>query len=558
MNSGNHDGATEPGAQARLAFKDVIRIPGASWLRLVFNSYHLADLYTPPVSNLDSVDISADPTSSYILMTSLEDGATQRLDATSISQWRNSSAFFNGEAIEIELHVAPGDRGIFFETKEVMAGIPQVQTDARMSKSTAIQEICGTDDRVPSTDAAIGRTVQVVSGDSLAWCTGWIASNGAHLTAGHCAQPTSDLVVLEFNVRASDADGTPNFSHPDSQYSVIASSIVSDDDVGFNHFGKDWAVFDCYSNSNTGLLPVEAQLAFYRMSIDSDPSTLRITGYGDAAGSLNKTQQTATASAVADDENYDSANDVYWILQVDVKDGVSGGPIIVNGTNLTIGVLTDGACQTFDHFQNYGTGFENNEFEAAIQNFPGANITYADAGHDIATEDGTVFRPYDTIGEAVSAAAAGETISVVTGYYNEAVTISKAITFHIPVGGITIGASGPSASVQQFADAEAEEVEETDPALPSVYALHNAYPNPFNPTATIRYDLPEPAEVRLVIYNLLGREVVRLAEGHMAPGYHAALWHGRDATGRPVPSGLYIARLVTPKYVKSIKMILLK
>ncbi len=97
-----------------------------------------------------------------------------------------------------------------------------------------------------------------------------------------------------------------------------------------------------------------------------------------------------------------------------------------------------------------------------------------------------------------------------------------------------------------------------DPALPSVYALHHAYPNPFNPTVTIRYELPEPAEVRLIVYNLLGREVVRLAEGHMAPGYHAAVWHGRDATGRPVPSGLYIARLVTPKYVKSIKMILLK
>ncbi|MCH7575375.1 MAG: M4 family metallopeptidase [Candidatus Marinimicrobia bacterium] len=96
------------------------------------------------------------------------------------------------------------------------------------------------------------------------------------------------------------------------------------------------------------------------------------------------------------------------------------------------------------------------------------------------------------------------------------------------------------------------------PGIPSVYALHHAYPNPFNPTVTIRYDLPEPVQVRLVVYDMLGREVARLVKADMAAGYHAALWHGRDATGRPVASGLYIARLVTPKYTKSIKMILLK
>ena len=97
-----------------------------------------------------------------------------------------------------------------------------------------------------------------------------------------------------------------------------------------------------------------------------------------------------------------------------------------------------------------------------------------------------------------------------------------------------------------------------DPALPTVYALHNAYPNPFNPTVTIRYELPEPAEVSLIVYNLLGREVLRLVHGRVDAGYQTAVWNGRTSAGTGAPSGMYIARLVTPKYTKSVKMVLLK
>ncbi len=53
-------------------------------------------------------------------------------------------------------------------------------------------------------------------------------------------------------------------------------------------------------------------------------------------------------------------------------------------------------------------------------------------------------------------------------------------------------------------------------------------------------------------------EVTRLVGGYLEPGYHEVMWDGRDANGRSVPSGIYIARLVTPEYTKSIKMVLLK
>ncbi len=90
------------------------------------------------------------------------------------------------------------------------------------------------------------------------------------------------------------------------------------------------------------------------------------------------------------------------------------------------------------------------------------------------------------------------------------------------------------------------------------YSLIQNYPNPFNPASTIRYDLPQASAVSLVVYDILGREVARLVDGHREPGHHKAQWVGRDKNGRSVPSGIYIARLVTPDYTKSIKMVLLK
>jgi hypothetical protein len=88
---------------------------------------------------------------------------------------------------------------------------------------------------------------------------------------------------------------------------------------------------------------------------------------------------------------------------------------------------------------------------------------------------------------------------------------------------------------------------------PSHFMLSQNYPNPFNPVTTIGYDLPLASEVRLTIYDLLGREVTGLVDGYMEPGHHEVQWNGQQ-----LPSGIYIARLVTPEYSKSIKMVLLK
>ena len=61
-----------------------------------------------------------------------------------------------------------------------------------------------------------------------------------------------------------------------------------------------------------------------------------------------------------------------------------------------------------------------------------------------------------------------------------------------------------------------------------------------------------------VVYDVLGREVIRLAAGNYPAGYWNLVWNGHDKFGGAVPTGIYIARMVTPKYTKSIKMLLLK
>ena len=99
---------------------------------------------------------------------------------------------------------------------------------------------------------------------------------------------------------------------------------------------------------------------------------------------------------------------------------------------------------------------------------------------------------------------------------------------------------------------------ETADALPGEFALHQNYPNPFNPSTTLSFDLPRAADIRVVVYDLLGREVVRLVEGREEAGYRQVVWNGRDRRGRALPSGMYIVRMMAPGYSRSIKMLLLK
>jgi hypothetical protein len=97
-----------------------------------------------------------------------------------------------------------------------------------------------------------------------------------------------------------------------------------------------------------------------------------------------------------------------------------------------------------------------------------------------------------------------------------------------------------------------------DAFIPDVFALYQNYPNPFNPVTTISYDIPEASDVRLVVYNLVGQPVRVLVNGFQNPSRYTLAWNGLSDNGLPVSSGIYIYRLESESFVKTMKMMYLK
>ncbi len=95
--------------------------------------------------------------------------------------------------------------------------------------------------------------------------------------------------------------------------------------------------------------------------------------------------------------------------------------------------------------------------------------------------------------------------------------------------------------------------------VPKQFALHQNFPNPFNPETTLRFDLPNGGKVDIEIYNVLGQRVRRLLSAQdFEAGQHSLKWHGRDDSGHQLASGVYVVRLRSAGFVKSRKLMLLK
>jgi len=94
---------------------------------------------------------------------------------------------------------------------------------------------------------------------------------------------------------------------------------------------------------------------------------------------------------------------------------------------------------------------------------------------------------------------------------------------------------------------------------PDDYKLGNAYPNPFNPITNINFSLPISKEISVIIYNMLGQEVIRLIDNQtLTSGYHEVAWNGLDVQGKPVASGTYIYTLRYGNFQQSKQVTLLK
>ena len=95
-------------------------------------------------------------------------------------------------------------------------------------------------------------------------------------------------------------------------------------------------------------------------------------------------------------------------------------------------------------------------------------------------------------------------------------------------------------------------------SVPTDYILRQNYPNPFNPRTVIQYEMPTQGRVTITIYDILGREVVRLVAAVQGPGYKTITWDAKNEVGLAVGAGLYFYQLKTAAYVNTKKMILVR
>ena len=94
--------------------------------------------------------------------------------------------------------------------------------------------------------------------------------------------------------------------------------------------------------------------------------------------------------------------------------------------------------------------------------------------------------------------------------------------------------------------------------IPNEYALHQNFPNPFNPTTTIRYDLPNEEDVSIIIFDVTGRNIRSLINQNQSAGYHRIQWDAKNDLGEPVSAGMYIYILYAGDHRSVKKMVLLK
>lgn len=323
LESGMYDGSGELNGTPKNVFTGFIDLHEVPWVQLHFSDYNLGK-------------------GSYVIIKSLQDNLWQKLDAVSIKQWQSYSAFFNGGAVEINLFVAPIDRQVFINIDEINVG--------EWANGISIESQCGpTDDRVLSYQPATARLLNV-------GCTSWIIPNGKFVTAGHCLDGQSATIV-EFNVPLSLPNGTIQHPGPEDQYSVDpASKIFVNGGIG-----NDWGVFAVFPNSITGLMPKEAQNAFWPLVQNLGPDSIRITGYGVDYNDpiYNQVQQTHIGPNAGS-----SGTTMRYVT--DTEGGNSGSPVIDGLTNIAVGVHTHGGCSTSGG-NNNGTSLFNTAFWNAVE-----------------------------------------------------------------------------------------------------------------------------------------------------------------------------------------------
>jgi flagellar hook assembly protein FlgD len=94
--------------------------------------------------------------------------------------------------------------------------------------------------------------------------------------------------------------------------------------------------------------------------------------------------------------------------------------------------------------------------------------------------------------------------------------------------------------------------------IPQERVLISSYPNPFNAGTQIKIDLPRSGETTLIIFNARGENLRTLTQSYLEQGNHTFSWQGKDAQGKDLPAGVYLARIESSGHIATSKLLLLK
>ncbi|GAB4383370.1 MAG: hypothetical protein Kow0022_03030 [Phycisphaerales bacterium] len=322
-----------PGSGVQRVFEGVVRSDGAMWVRIRFDLIELSG----EIGDADA---------SYLLLTSEADGAVQQLYAQHVAQWALRSAYFNGDAIRVELFAAPGTGRSRVRVHSLEVGEPGFLD----------RSLCGsTDDRVLDYAPAAARMLP-------GYCTAWLVNNRPYglVSAGHCVPPEGS--VVQFNVPLSTIGGSMRHPPPEDQYPVDPDSIQTQQ--GAVAPGNDWLYFGVFANCNTGLSPLAAQGMSYETATTVPPvdgRQVRTGGYGTVIlpvpllyNYVYKSDVGPLVGVVGNNVRYQS----------DTTSGDSGSAVIDQTTGLAIAIHTNGGCNTNGF--NRGTATKHADFRAAL------------------------------------------------------------------------------------------------------------------------------------------------------------------------------------------------
>lgn len=290
-------------SKQKVVWQDTIRTSNVAWMRLYLGETYLEE-------------------GSFIRVTSLLDGAVQELDADMLAVWGNTTAYFNGDAVKIELVAAP-----FSVDNEVTVQRYAFET-GRADRGEGNCGICGPDDRSPSSNNNFARLMPVGCSATL------YNEESCMVTAGHCLGQSNS--VVQFNVPDSNSDGSTNNPPPGDQFPVLSESGLN---VGV---GGDYGALRIGTNAN-GQIPYDVYNTFIPLASSVPTSgNMSMNGYGIDDGQPNRsqTQQGHSGPILSVDGSAIS-------YDIDVTFGNSGSSLIANGE--IVGVVThcSGSCENY-------------------------------------------------------------------------------------------------------------------------------------------------------------------------------------------------------------------